>query len=326
MYQASRYKASLNLNDFKTCNASLNPELCVKLLRLTKIRCSPMFLQTEHEIYELALIHKYVIPIGIALIAMFIGLRLLKLIDFYSAIGLKRPLCNHMYFRLKKLTAAQRFILINNQPFYNKLSKTQQRHFEHRLVHFIDKVTFVGKDNLVVTEKMKVLIAATATMLTFGFRRYLLSIIKTVLMYPKPYYSSINETYHKGETNPKFSAIVFSWEDFERGYSVGNDNLNLGIHEFGHAIHLNAAISKDLSSVLFNRGFDKLTSYLKHNESVRQQLIASKYFRSYAYTNQFEFFAVLLENFIETPKEFKAQFPVLYKTMRDMLNFKFAGY
>ncbi len=30
-------------------------------------------------------------------------------------------------------------------------------------------------------------------------------------------------------------------------------------------------------------------------------LIGSKYFRAYAYTNQYEFFAVLLENFIETP-------------------------
>lgn len=285
-----------------------------------------MPIQTEHEIYEQELIQNYIIPIGVAVIVIFISFRVLKIIDFYSAIGLKRPLFNHVYFRPKKLTAQQRLILINNQPFYNKLSKIQQRYYEHRLATFMDKVTFVGKENLIVTEQMRVLISATATMLTFGFRRYLLAIIKTVLIYPKAYYSSINETYHKGETNPKYRAIVFSWEDFERGYSIGNDNLNLGIHEFGHAIHLNAAITKDLSSVMFNRGFNRLTRYLKHNESVRQRLIASKYFRSYAYTNQFEFFAVLLENFIETPSEFKAQFPVLYKNMRDMLNFKFAGY
>ncbi len=285
-----------------------------------------MFLQTEHDIHELEAIHDYIIPIGVYALVLFIGFRLFKIIDFYSAVVLKRPLLNYMCFRSKKLTTEQRLILINNQPFYKKLSKTQQRHYEHRLATFLDKVTFVGKDDLVLTEQMRVLIASTVTMLTFGFRRYLLSIIKTVLIYPKSYYSSINETYHKGETNPKFRAIVFSWEDFERGYRVGNDNLNLGIHEFGHAIHLNASTSKDLSSLMFNRGFDRLTSYLKHNESVRQQLIASTYFRSYAYTNQFEFFAVLLENFIETPTEFKAQFPVLYENMRNMLNFKFAGY
>lgn len=284
-----------------------------------------MFLQTKHEIFE-QLIQQYSIPAGIVLITLFVGYRLVKLVDYYYAISLKKPLGMHVYIRQKKLTAAQRSILVNNQPFYGKLSQKQQGYFEHRLAHFIDKVTFVGKDNLVVTEKMKVLIAATATMLTFGFRHYLLGIIKTVLIYPKAYYSSLNDTYHKGETNPKFRAIVFSWEDFERGYAMGTDNLNLGIHEFGHAIHINAAITKDISSVLFNRGFNALTGYLKHNESVRQQLIASKYFRSYAFTNQFEFFAVLLENFIETPSAFKAQFPLLYRHMRTMLNFKFAGY
>lgn len=285
-----------------------------------------MSLQTEQEILELELIHNYIIPIGLVVIALFVGYRLLRLLDFYFAIRLRKPLGHHLYFKLKKLTETQRSILVNHLPFYKKLSQKQQQYFEHRVVSFIEKVVFIGKDNLVVNERMKILVAATAIMLTFGFRRYLLSIIKTVLMYPKPFYSQANETYHKGETNPKYGAIVFSWEDFERGYAIGNDNLNLGIHEFGHAIHINAAITKDISSLLFNRGFNRLTSYLKHNEDVRQQLIASKYFRSYAFTNQFEFFAVLLENFIETPSEFKAQFPVLYNHMRDMLNFKFAGY
>ena len=108
--------------------------------------------------------------------------------------------------------------------------------------------------------------------------------------------------------------------------SIGDDNLNLGIHEFGHAIHLNAARKSDVSSLIFNKGFKSLTEYLQNHESVRKDLIASKYFRAYAYTNYFEFFAVLLENFIETPIEFKSQFPQLYSYMQQMLNFKFAGY
>lgn len=163
-------------------------------------------------------------------------------------------------------------------------------------------------------------------MLTFGFRNYLIEIIETIIIYPKAYYSKINETYHKGETNPKLKTIVFSWEDFKHGYHIGDDNLNLGIHEIGHAIHLNAFNKNDISSFIFNNGFKELTDYLQANEDVRQDLIDSKYFRAYAYTNHFEFFAVLLENFIETPIAFKSQFPELYKYMRQMLNFKVVEY
>ena len=54
-------------------------------------------------------------------------------------------------------------------------------------------------------------------------------------------------------------------------------------------------------------------------------LIGSKYFRAYAYTNQYEFFAVLLESFIETPLEFQARFPEFNNYMRQMLNFRFRG-
>ena len=41
---------------------------------------------------------------------------------------------------------------------------------------------------------------------------------------------------------------------------------------------------------------------------------------------KFEFLAVIIESFIETPNEFKSQFPKVYFEIRQMLNFNFAGY
>ena len=52
----------------------------------------------------------------------------------------------------------------------------------------------------------------------------------------------------------------------------------------------------------------------------------SKYFRSYAYTNQYEFIAAVIESFIESPAEFRGQFPQVYDKVKQMLNFNFAGY
>ncbi|NRD19387.1 zinc-dependent peptidase [Winogradskyella eckloniae] len=285
-----------------------------------------MLLQTEQENLERLFISRYMIPIGIAILVLFIIYRLFKIIQFLYATKFSKPLFTHLYLKRNELTAAQRSILKKEYAFYNKLKDRHQLHFEHRVAVFINENEFVGKEELIVTDCMKVIIAATATMLTFGFKKHRLNIIDTVIIYPKVYFSSINGVYHKGETNPQMKAIVFSWEDFNHGYKIGDDNLNLGIHEFGHAIHLNAKTSKDISSHIFNTGFNALITYLQSNENVRKNLLASKYFRTYAFTNHFEFFAVLLENFIETPDEFKSQFPELYRYMREMLNFRFAGY
>jgi len=282
-----------------------------------------MVVNTVQE-YEWETLRNSMVPLLIVGIILFIVYRLLKIFQVYYATVFNKPLFTYRFFQLNRLTSNQRAILKNEHATYRALSPKDKRQFEHRVATFIDKNTFIGRQELVVTDQMKVKVAATATMLSFGFKNYHLDIIEIVVLYPKVYYSQINKAYHKGEINPRLKTIVFSWEDFLHGYEIGDDNLNLGIHEFGHAIHLNASRKSDISSLIFNRGFKNLTEYLQHNESVRQDLIASKYFRAYAYTNQYEFFAVLLENFIETPSEFKSQFPVLFKLLKQMLNFKFS--
>lgn len=285
-----------------------------------------MVLQTQQEVIESNLGNTYVIPIIIVLITLFILFRLFKLVQLYYASKFNKPLYKHLYVKFNKLSPKQLEFLQNEHTYFKTLSPKHQRYFEHRVAVFIKENEFIGKQGLDVTAEMKVAIATTATMLTFGFKKYKLDLINTVIIYPETYYSEINEAYHKGETNPKLKAIVFSWKDFKAGYNIGDDNLNLGIHEFGHAIHLNAGINNDVSSIIFNNGFNALTDYLQNHEQVRKKLIASKYFRTYAYTNHYEFFAVLLENFIETPRAFKSQFPEVYKYMKRMLNFKFEGY
>ena len=285
-----------------------------------------MLLQTEQELFEMQLIYTYVIPIGIVIIALFIFYRLARIFELVYAEKFKKPLFFHFCVSLNKLAPSQQSILKNECSFYKKLTKKQQDVFEHRVAKFIKRKEFIGQEQLVVTDQMKVLLSATAVMLTFGFRNYSITIIDKIIIYPRVYFSTISKVNHKGEINPQLKVIVFSWEDFKHGYEIGDDNLNLGIHEFGHAIHLNAYKNNDISSEIFKQGFENLTSYLQSHENIRLKLLESKYFREYAYTNQFEFFAVLLENFIETPKEFRSQFPKLYSYMKQMLNFNFAGY
>lgn len=238
----------------------------------------------------------------------------------------KKPFFRSFIFIKKQLNTSQLKILEQQFSFYKKLNENEKKLFCHRMACFIEDKTFIGRENLVVTDEMKVLISATAIMMTFGFRKYLLSVIQAILIYPESFYSKQNDSLHKGEVNPKMKVMVLSWKDFKHGFDIENDNLNLGIHEFGHAIHFNASKNKDISSQIFDDGFLELKQYLKLNEDERKKLVTTKYFRAYAYTNEYEFVAVILECFFETPQEFKNNFPSIYLKVKQMLNFHFIDY
>lgn len=232
-----------------------------------------------------------------------------------------KPFYIHFYPKVKALTPNQSYVLHKQFHYFNALDDKKKKYFEHRVASFIERYEFVGKEDFLITDEVKVLIAATSTMLTFGMRKYLYDVIERVIVYPSAYYSTINEAYHKGEFNPRMRAIVFSWEDFIAGYEITNDNLNLGIHEFSHVLHYHGMKSEDASAMIFSRIYNQIQKEVHHPPN-REKLINSSYFRIYAYTNQFEFLSVIVEHYFETPLQFKQEFPELYQNVSKMLNHK----
>jgi len=264
--------------------------------------------------------------IFLALFAIVIFYLSLKTIEMMYVMRKKRPFYVHFYPLKKKLSEEQKNILNTQFSFYQRLNEKEKLFFEHRAAMFIKDKQFIGQKGTVVTEEMKVLISATAIMLTFGFRDFYIGLIDRILIFPEEFYSSMNNEYHQGEFNPKLKALVLSWPHFKKGFDIENDNLNLGIHEFTHAIHLNSIKERDVSSNIFQDSFKELTNLLTSQEELRDSIIKTKYFRNYAYTNQYEFLAVIIEHFIESPKDLQVQFPQIYSKVRQMLNFNFAGY
>ncbi|RTY90919.1 zinc-dependent peptidase [Flavobacterium sp. GT3R68] len=232
----------------------------------------------------------------------------------------KKPLYIHWYPFPKNLSFDQRQILEKEFVFYQKLSEKRKKYFEYRVASFIHRYQFDGKAHFIVTDHTKILIAAPAVMLTFGMRRYLIDVFDTIIIYPKVYFSTITQEFHKGEFNPRLKTLVFSWEDFQQGFQLEADNLNLGLHEFAHALHFHGLKGRDQSSIVFSDGYVNIKEYLVR-PNVLKLLVASNYFRIYAYTNQMEFLAVILEHFFETPQVFKKELPELFEKVRMMINF-----
>lgn len=231
----------------------------------------------------------------------------------------KKPLVVFANVNFYQLQESQKQILTQNFQFYKQLKPKYKRYFEHRIANFINTYEFVGRD-ISVTEEMKVTIAGTAIMLTFGMRDYLNPLFKRIIIFPDIYYSDQTENYHKGEFNPRLESIVFSWKHFKEGIEITNDNLNLGLHEFTHAFHIHSLKSDKATAVLFNESLQNLFKVVS-NPQLKEQLITSGFLRDYAYENQFEFVAVLLEYFFESPQEFKSKFPSIFLKVKHMINY-----
>ncbi len=274
-------------------------------------------LQTETEISWMA-------PYAYSIVLLGFAFFLFRLFENWYASTYNKPLFRH-YLVYKNISKDQKHILETEFHFYQLLSKKHKRQFRHRVATFIATKKFIGREHLEVTDRMKVLIASVGCMLSFGRKNYEYSLIDFVLIYPEEFYSTANDSHHKGEFNPREKALVLSWKDFENGYRITDDNLNLGIHEFMHAMQLEARKSRDLDAARFTKQFQNILKRLTHQE-VKDKLDETRYFREYAFTNQYEFMAVLAEYFIESPTDFKDHFPQLYDHTQKLLNFRFAGY
>ena len=219
------------------------------------------------------------------------------------------------------LTSPEVRIISENLPAYKMLSKEQREKFNKRTARFRANKQFVFSERGANNSKIQLLLCATATLLTLGYRDYRIASVEKILVYPSEYFSKITRQHHLGEYNPKLKLLVFSAEHILEGFEHATDNLNLGVHEFAHALIFNFNRKYSLNALRFNKGLSQIKKLLRDPRFL-QRMDKTDYFRDYAKTNIHEFFAVTLENFVETPSNFIADFPELYGILTKMLNFE----
>ena len=206
--------------------------------------------------------------------------------------------------------------LLEKNPYYINLSENGKKKFENRLIEFIEQKTFVGHQNLVITDEMRILIGATAIQLTFGMDNYLLPNLRTINFFPDIFHSPLFNASFKGLTS-RNGVLSLSWKHFKNGYLNQTDKINLGLHEMAHVLNIyleNNSSDKQFSNQLLVWKKIAVTEFykLKNNNS--------PFLRSYGSTNLFEFFAICVEHFFEMPEEFKRQLPRLYRSTATLLN------
>lgn len=217
---------------------------------------------------------------------------------------------------IPQLTLQQKAILLDFD-FYKTLTLKEKMEFERRVSYLIENKEFMGRNHLVVTDRMRVLIAATIAQIGFGFKFITFEDFDKIIIFPKAYYSKHTGRYHKGEVNSA-GVVVLSWTDFLEGYRISDDGYNVGLHEFAHALRLEDALPGD--EYHFLKAADlELWNRVAETEYERIRNGNPSFIRSYAGTNRQEFFAVCIEQFFEQPEAFNQALPELYKALAQLI-------
>jgi len=208
-------------------------------------------------------------------------------------------------------------ILKQKNTYFRNLSPDAQEIFVNRMFKFMEDKKFIGREGLVVTDEIKVLISAAAIQLTFGLKDFMISHLYAINIFPRVFFSNYLKVNLKG-LNTQSGVLSLSWNDFKEGYAVDDDKVNLGLHELAHALYIDLDEEGNYDehfSAYFARWEDvAMKDYLELKEK------KVEFLRDYGGTNMHEFFAVCVEHFFEAPKEFKVQLPHLYNYLMLMLN------
>lgn len=223
----------------------------------------------------------------------------------------------YFLFRYLKPLSAPRRKILQKFPYYRKLSFREKRIFEKRVQRFISIKEFIPREMDLVTQEMKVLIAASAVQLTFGLPEVQLAGFDKIFVYPSKYFSKVNKKYQTGEVDAR-GTISLAWEAFQDGYRTPDDGFNVGLHEMAHALTFENRKS-DFELNIFEK-----EAYQNWKEAVAKEFRRVRegekpFLRYYAFSNREEFFPVCVEYFFERPKDFKKERPELYEALCRLL-------
>jgi hypothetical protein len=234
--------------------------------------------------------------------------------------------------RQEPFPAAWRRMLAQRVPVFRRLPADLQRQLEGHIRVFLDEKPFIGCGDIVVSDEMRVAIAAQACLLILNRPTNYFSRLRRILVYPGPFvvdrmhadgtgvmqerrHALLGESWSQGQ-------IVLSWNDALEGAAIPDDGRNVVIHEFAHQLDQEAGGYANGAPLLGHREryaqwsavmraeFDALAQRALSQEPPLPSLISD-----YGATEPAEFFAVVSEVFFEQPARLQAEHPALYREL-----------
>lgn len=218
--------------------------------------------------------------------------------------------------RKQKTFEAYTAILIDNFPYFNTLSTTDQSKFLNRVHNYRKSKTFtlVGLED---NPAIEVLISAAAVQLTFGMNEYRMTFFKKIYVTKDAYTYGESTVPWAGHVNR--NGIHISWNHFMHGYQYNNDKYNVGLHEMAHALEYEfqyGSYSNDEHLVLTFQGVMRQIDGVFFHEGWKP----AKVFTEEGLQNKHEAWAESIELFFENPAELNRYYPDLFDGIKRLIN------
>ena len=216
--------------------------------------------------------------------------------------------------------------LRKNIPLYDKLSAEQQRELQQDSQVFLAEKSFEGGGGLIITDEIKITIAAQACMLLINRKDDCYPKLYSVVVYPTAYVAggkglfnaSEGQSVRLGESWGS-GTVVLSWDHVRTGAFNFRDGRNVTMHEFAHQLDqedgsadgvpiLNQRSAYTSWARVFSKEFEQLQ---QKGKKKRRNVIDA-----YGATNPAEFFAVATESFFEKGTQLQKKHPDLYRELK----------
>ena len=226
------------------------------------------------------------------------------------------------YLARRRLVATEfppawRDVLERCVPYYVRLDADGKRRFEDDVRIFVSEQHIYGPRGATVDDRIKVLIGASAAMLTHGLPDWEWPSLRDIVVYA----TSFDDDYQVGGDNPILGMvhaqgpIVFSARDLRHGHARAQDGLNVGLHELAHVMDFADGRADGLPGGLSWVGTAPWIQLMADRLSALEQGTDSGVLRDYAGKNEAELFAVAVEVFFERPRSLRKRDPALYEML-----------
>lgn len=224
---------------------------------------------------------------------------------------------------------AWREIVARNVGLFRRLSADDQRELLGHVQVFLAEKRFEGCGGLVLTDEMRVTIAAQACVLLLHRDTDYYPECASILVYPDAYVAPVQEQGPDGVVHEGASArlgeswvrgvVVLSWDDVLAGARDVHDGHNVVLHEFAHQLDQEDGtgdgappLPRRSMYVAWARVLSAEYAALRADAAAGRPSVLDHY----GATNPAEFFAVASECFFETPRALRTKHPALYEELR----------
>jgi len=220
-------------------------------------------------------------------------------------------------------------ILERNIGVYPNLPMPLRLQLRKLILHFLHQKHFSGAGGLVLTDEMRITVAAQACMLQLNRNNGLYPRLKYIIMYPSAFVVTRRETDRAGVVSHgrrgmlgeswQSGKVILAWDNVMHGARNFVDGSNVVLHEFTHQLDSETG-STDGAPLLAGKSSYRSWASALSGEFVDLQKDARFGRRSlmdhYGATNPAEFFAVVTETFFEKPRRMAKHHQELFEVLK----------